>query len=318
MSEILVTGGLGFIGSHLVERLMVDGHRVTVCDNMDETLYEKTPKVEFKDSTQGIRHRHLDVSSAADMEELFDHGQYQPDAIYHLAAIAGVRPSLRDPGHYAQVNVVGTTRILKWADLVGCKRVFYASSSSVYGALEPPFREYDELTKIMSPYALSKRQGELACDYYAREYDMHTISMRFFTVYGPRQRPDMFIRRAIQLVMDGGEITLYGDGSSYRDYTYVSDIVDGMVRLLDYEPTYGHHEVFNFGCGQKTGLLELVQAIEEAVGKPANVLHIEDQKGDVPGTLARIELAQDLLGYKPQVPVSEGVPLMVDWVRERL
>lgn len=311
--KVLVTGGLGFIGSHLCERLLEQGHEVRCVDSRDGLLY--SPAIKTKHLKALNKHDNFTWEESNILGQLnWKLRDYRPDIIYHLAALAGVRPSLKDPAHYSRVNVAGTVNVLDYARHVGCPKVFFASSSSVYGSMVPPFSEGMDLTAIVSPYALTKRQGELACDYYSREYGINIGSFRFFTVYGPRQRPDMFIRSAIKKVMEGEEITLYGDGSSFRDYTYVDDIIQGILAFGEYDQR--GHGIYNLGYGQKTTLLELMEAIERAVGKPAKVKHVGDQKGDVPGTLADITHSRGVLGYNPQTPISEGIPKMVAWMGE--
>ena len=322
MAKYLITGGLGFIGSHLVDLLLRAGHDLIIVDNFDETLYPRRVKDDYlfqrmrQESPGSFIHAPTDVSEPGLLELLqLDRGDGAPDAIIHLAALAGVRPSLKDPGRYAQVNVVGTTRVFDLARRIGCPRVICASSSSVYGKLMPPFTESMNLTEIVSPYALSKRQAELTADYYTREYGIQSVSLRFFTVYGERQRTDMFIRRALTMIDRGEEITLYGDGSSFRDYTHVEDIVNGVALLLSSFPEEhpALHRIYNIGCGDPITLLDLVKAMGEVVGKGPRVRHIEDQKGDVPGTLADISRMREL-GYEPQVNIQDGLERMWAWM----
>jgi UDP-glucuronate 4-epimerase len=309
----LITGGLGFIGSHLVERLHADGHDLAVVDDLDQTLYPK-----------GIKEKRLahyltwsnfifseaDISTPGFMRlvsrlEAFG---WKPDIIVHLAALAGVRPSLEEPGRYSTVNVVGSTQVFEFARRMGCPRVISASSSSVYGRLRPPYKEDMALTQVISPYALSKLQAELTADYYARTCGLHTISLRFFTVFGPRSRPDMFIPRALQMIDRGETLTLFGDGSTYRDYTYIDNILSGLLSMLYSEKSRpGEHDVYNIGAGQKTSLLDLVHAMEEVVGKTAKIKHIEEQNGDMPGTVADISKLRSRFNYEPESSLLDGL-----------
>ena len=311
MSKILITGGLGFIGTNLSKHLLSLGHEVQIVDTMDETLYNRSVKVGNLRELQTYPNMKWHLLDVCDLEALKK--LQRVDTIYHLAAIAGVRPSLIDPLRYIRTNVEGTASVLELAKVFNSQVVF-ASSSSVYGTLPTPFAESNALTGMISPYAVTKRQGELLMEYYSREWGLKTTSLRFFTVYGPYGRPDMFIRRTIDKVVNGEIITLYGKGDTYRDYTYISDIVQGIC-LAGASSKDGYH-VYNLGAGTPNTLLGTVKYIGEAVGRVPIVVHIETQKGDVSGTLADIQKAKRDLLYAPKVSLPLGIQHTVEWMRK--
>ena len=330
MPTALVTGGAGFIGTNLARVLLQRGYDVLLVDCLDETLYGRDLKLRNLGSLFGESVEPIVCSRAGFYESdhltwigasVINHDtlwriarDMDVEVIFHLAALAGVRPSLEDPLKYSRYNVEGTVSVLETAKTIGCSVVF-ASSSSIYGELPTPFSEDAVPTAMISPYAVSKLQGELLMDYYAREWGVPGASLRFFTVYGPHGRPDMFIRKTIEKVERGETITLYGDGGSFRDYTYVDDIVNGVIAAG--HTVIGGHHVYNLGCGKPNSLLETVRLIGEAVGREPVVQHIEDQKGDVPGTLADISKAREELDYEPLVDLAEGIKLTVEWMRSQ-
>jgi UDP-glucuronate 4-epimerase len=317
--KVIVTGAAGFIGSHVVEALLARGDVVVGIDNFD-TFYD--PDLKRANLADAMLHPSFelveaDVRDAAAMRRVID--AFHPDAIMHLAARAGVRPSIQDPALYAAVNVLGTSVLLDAARAAKISRLVLASSSSVYGNdATPPFREDDPAIRPISPYAATKRAAELLCETYAGLYDwMRIISLRFFTVYGPRQRPDLAIHSFTRRILAGEPVPFFGDGTAERDYTYITDTVQGVLGAIDRTRTSpAGHEIFNLGESEVTSLSTLVTLIERAVGKSARLEHLPAQPGDVRRTRADITRARELLGYAPSVQVSDGIPRFVAWFRE--
>jgi UDP-glucuronate 4-epimerase len=317
--KVVVTGAAGFIGSHVVDALLARGDVVVGIDNFD-TFYD--PDLKRANLTDAMLHPSFelveaDVRDAAAMRRVID--AFHPDAIVHLAARAGVRPSIQDPALYAAVNVLGTTVLLDAARAAKVSRLIVASSSSVYGDdATPPFREDEPAITPISPYAATKRAAELMCGTYAGLCNwMRIISLRFFTVYGPRQRPDLAIHSFTRRIIAGEPVPFFGDGTAERDYTYVTDAVQGVLGAVDRTRTSAPgHELFNLGESAVTSLSALVRLIEQAVGKKANLQRLPSQPGDVRRTLADISKARSLLGYAPSVNVSDGIPRFVAWFRE--
>jgi UDP-glucuronate 4-epimerase len=312
MTRILVTGGAGFIGSHVAERLLARGDQVTVLDNFND-FYDPAIKRANAEGLAGARIVEGDIRDKASVDALFDEERYE--AVLHLAAMAGVRPSLLDPLHYQDVNVRGTVVLLEAARRVPGLRFVFASSSSVYGSNEKvPFEETDDIHHPVSPYAATKRAGELLCYTYHHLYGIPVSALRFFTVYGPRQRPEMAIHKFVRLALAGQPLPFFGDGSTRRDYTYVDDIVDGVVRAIDRCAGY---EIFNLGEAETTSLAELV----ELVGAACRVRPVLDrrplQPGDVLITYADVSKAMRMLDYRPSTPVAEGLDRFVAWYREQ-
>jgi UDP-glucuronate 4-epimerase len=312
MQRILVTGGAGFIGSHVVEALSKRGDAVTVLDNFND-FYD--PAIKRRNAaalgpakivTGDIRDREL-------VAKLFSGAGF--DAVIHLAAMAGVRPSLLDPLHYEDVNVRGTLILLEEIKRRPTTRFVFASSSSVYGSNERvPFREDDDIHHPVSPYAATKRAGELQAYTYHHLYAIPTSCLRFFTVYGPRQRPEMAIHKFVKAVLEKKPIPFYGDGSTRRDYTYVDDIVDGVVRALDRCAGY---EIYNLGESATTSLAELVDLIGEVCDAKPILDRQPLQPGDVLVTYADITKAKDRLGYRPRTSVREGLERFLAWYRDQ-
>ena len=312
--NILVTGAAGFIGSHLCERLLRDNHRVVGLDNLD-SYYDvrlkhgnlarlQNPNFAFEEA---------DIRDRARLSEIFDANRFE--RVVHLAARAGVRPSIENPALYCDVNVTGTTNVFECARMTETPVVF-ASSSSVYGgSTRVPYREDDACLNAISPYAATKRAGELMAFTYGHLYNLPIVALRFFTVYGPRQRPDMAIALFTKRVLDSQPITLFGDGTTARDYTFVDDIVNGVVAATERAPTLGG-EIFNLGNSQTVQLKQLIEVIENATGKTARIEWKPNQPGDVPLTFADISHAQKLLDYAPQTKIEDGVRQVVQWLRE--
>ncbi len=314
MTTVLVTGGAGFIGSHLIERLIARGDRVVVLDDFND-YYAPAIKRRNVESARQVGAFDLvegDIRDAHVVRELFR--RHQPEILVHLAARAGVRPSLASPLLYEDVNGRGTLLLLEAAREFGTRRVVFASSSSVYGMSQRiPFTEDDPAVEPASPYGATKRAGELYCRTYHALYGMAISCLRFFTVYGPRQRPDMAIHKFVRGIERGEEIHVYGDGSSRRDYTYYEDILEGILGAMRLES--GFH-IFNLGESRTVTLAETVAAIEKARGKKARTVQYPDQPGDVPLTYADVTRARKHLGYAPRWTLEAGLEKFVSWYRD--
>ncbi|MGC6510786.1 MAG: NAD-dependent epimerase/dehydratase family protein [Myxococcota bacterium] len=312
--HILITGGAGFIGSHTAEHLLRRGDRVTVIDAFAYSYdpIHKEHNVTLLSAYEGFSLIRADIRDKAVLEELFQNDC--PDAVIHLAARAGVRPSLLDPEEYSDINIRGTLTILECMREYGCQQMVFASSSSVYGSRNKgPFSETDNVDVPVSPYAATKRAGELICATYNHLYNMDISCLRFFTVYGPRQRPEMAIHLFADRIRKGLPITMFGDGSSMRDYTFVEDIVQGVVAALDRPMGY---RIINLGNSSPIRLDGLIKAVSEAVGKKAIVNQLPDQPGDVPMTFASVDRATQLLNYQPNTPLLDGLKVFVTWLNE--
>ena len=311
--HVLVTGGAGFIGSHVTGRLLGRGDRVTALDDFND-FYDPALKRANAARFAGRDDWRLvegDIRDAALVDRLFAASRF--DAVIHLAARAGVRPSLREPILYEDVNCIGTLRLLEAARHHGPADFVFASSSSVYGINEKvPFAESDPVELPISPYATTKRAGELLCFNYSHLYGLNVSCLRFFTVYGPAQRPEMAIAKFTDLLARGEPVPLFGSGQSRRDYTFIDDIVDGVLAALDLAPRF---EIFNLGGSQTTTLIDLVHAIAGELGVEARLRMLPEQPGDVPITFADVGKAGRLLGYAPKVPIREGLARYVAWYR---
>jgi len=315
--RILLTGGAGFIGSHLAEALIRQGNRLSIVDNLDDFYAPSRKRLNL----QAIRNAgpfelfEDDIRDIGAMRKIAAH--FQPEILIHLAARAGVRPSIEQPALYESVNVAGTLNLLEIAREFKVPRLIFGSSSSVYGiANTVPFCEDDPNTRPISPYAATKLAAEMMCYTYAHLYGFNTLCLRFFTVYGPRQRPDLAIHKFTALIDAGQPIPVYGDGSMGRDYTYVDDIVAGVVASLDYTPQQKlPFEVFNLGNSHPVRLTELIAQLEAATGKRAVQDRLPDQPGDVPITWANIDKANRLLGYSPKTSMEQGLRNFVSWYR---
>ena len=310
--NILVTGGAGFIGSNLTEELLAAGHRVWIFDDLND-FYAPVRKErnlkELQATGKPVTVFRGTLTDQHAIDEIFASAQF--DQVIHLAARAGVRPSLEDPVLYQEVNVTGTVRLLEAARKRGVKKVTIASSSSVYGVnSKSPFSESDPIFHPISPYAASKLACEALGHVYHHLYKMDIAMLRFFTVYGPRQRPDLAICKFVERISKGQSIPVFGDGSTSRDYTYVADTVAGIVACTKKEFGY---EVFNLGNSDAVKLSYLIELLEKAVGKKAIIDRQPTQPGDVPFTCADISKAQRMLGYNPKVKIEEGIPRFVEW-----
>jgi UDP-glucuronate 4-epimerase len=314
--RILVTGGAGFIGSHLSERLLSEGHRLTVADDLNDFYppAEKRSNLELIRRRGAFRFAELDIR---DQDRVFGLvSEERPEVIIHLAARAGVRPSLDQPLLYEQVNVGGTLTLLEAARRFGVRKFIFASSSSVYGAANRiPFRETDLDLRPLSPYAATKLAGEHLCHTYSHLYGIQAVCLRFFTVYGPRQRPDLAIRKFAERIVNGLPVPFYGSGGAARDYTYVDDTVAGIVAALWHDAPF---DVFNLGNSSPVRLDELIEALERALGVKARLDRQPDQPGDVPITFADITKAREILGYEPSTPLEKGLASVAARLRSEL
>jgi UDP-glucuronate 4-epimerase len=314
-NTILVTGAAGFIGSHLVERLLAAGHQVVGLDNFDDYYSPaiKRHNVQSINATDGFTMIESDIRDAALINRVFS--EYRIVLVAHLAARAGVRPSIQQPALYQDVNIGGTINLLEASRLNGVRQLMFTSSSSVYGSgASVPFNEEVKLDYPTSPYAASKLAAELFCRTYHHLYGLPVTVIRPFTVYGPRQRPEMAISLFTRQIESGEEISVFGDGTSKRDYTYVSDIVDGMVQALT-SKNQGF-EIFNLGDSRPIVLNSLINIIEECLGEKAKIKYLPEQKGDMPVTYADISRAEQYLGYKPAVTIEDGIARFVEWYRK--
>lgn len=310
--NVLLTGGAGFIGSHLAGALLAEGCAVTVIDDFND-FYDPLIKEANIAANPGINVERGDIRDIGFVAGVFANGRF--DAVIHLAARAGVRPSLLDPRLYVSTNVDGTLNMLEECRKHGIGRFVFASSSSVYGVNEKvPFSEKDLIQRTISPYAATKLMGEQLCSNYSNLYGIRCVCLRFFTVYGPRQRPDLAIAKFTRKIMDGMPIDQYGDGSTARDYTFVDDIVGGVIAASRYEGT--DFDIFNLGGSETHTLEKLIRVIEEIVGKKGKIRLLPDQPGDVPRTFADISKAKELLGYRPSTSLERGIERYVEWVRE--
>ena len=314
--KTIVTGGAGFIGSHLVDRLLADGGEVVVVDNFDPFYprADKESNLAVARTSPRCRLVELDIRDAPQVDALV--ARTRPDVIVHLAARAGVRPSIADPRLYTEVNVTGTVVWLEAAcRLEPRPRFVYASSSSVYGdRADPPFRESDPVEKPVSPYAATKRACELMAHTFHHLHGLPVTGLRFFTAFGPRNRPDLAIAKFTRLIDRGDPVPMFGDGMTRRDYTFVDDIVDGIVRAID---RCSSSALYNLGRSDPIPLREMIEALGEALGKPAVVQCLPEQPGDVRQTFADVALAARELGYSPSTSFREGIRRYIAWYRAR-
>ena len=315
MSTILVTGGAGFIGSHLCERLLSEGIKVICLDNFD-SFYD--PNIKIKNVERMVKKFPVqfelvtgDIRNPDHLKGIFQKNRV--DFVVHLAARAGVRPSIAEPLLYQDVNIRGTIVLLEACKEHGINNFIFASSSSVYGENQRvPFTEKDLDIQPISPYGATKRAGELLCYSYHHLDGMNIACLRIFTAYGPRQRPEMAIHKFTRLIDQGEKIPIYGDGSSRRDYTYIDDLIEGILAVI---PHHKGFEIYNLGESQTTSLMELIKLIEGAFGKKANMEMLESQPGDVSVTYADITKAKRLLKYRPKVKMEEGIRRFVEWYK---
>jgi UDP-glucuronate 4-epimerase len=308
--RILVTGGAGFIGSHLVEKLLAAGHEVAILDDFNDFYDPQVKHANIAGFAKDVTMYHVDLRDGASVRDLFHREKFE--TVAHLAARAGVRPSIQHPQLYYDTNVSGTLRLLDAASATGVERFIFASSSSVYGISKTvPFSEDQHLTQTLSPYAATKIAGEFLCSTYSHLYQMGVVALRYFTVYGPRQRPDLAIHQFTRRIYAGQPIEQFGDGTTRRDYTYIDDVIQGTMAALKYDgPLF---DIFNLGESDTIQLKDLIAAIENALGKKAKVNRMPEQPGDMPLTCADISKARKLLGYNPTTRFSDGLPRFVEW-----
>ena len=308
--RILVTGGAGFIGSHLAEKLLAGGHDVVILDDFNDFYDPQIKHANIAGFAKDVTVYHVDLRDGESLRNLFH--REKVNAITHLAARAGVRPSIQYPRLYYDTNVTGTLHLLDAARVTGVERFVFASSSSVYGASKTvPFSEDEHLSQTFSPYAATKVAGEFLCSTYSHLYNLRVVALRYFTVYGPRQRPDLAIHQFTRRIYAGQPIDQFGDGTTRRDYTYIDDVIQGTMAALQYEgPCF---DIFNLGESETIQLKDLIAVIENALGKKVKVNQLPEQPGDMPLTCADISKARKLLGYKPTTPFSEGLPRFIDW-----
>jgi UDP-glucuronate 4-epimerase len=308
--RVLVTGGAGFIGSHLVEKLLTASHDVVVLDDFNDFYDPQIKHANIAGFARDVTVYHVDLRDSESVRNLFH--REKVDVIAHLAARAGVRPSIQYPRLYYDTNVTGTLHLLEAARVTGVGRFVFASSSSVYGASKTiPFSEDEHLSQTFSPYAATKVAGEFLCSTYSHLYNLRVVALRYFTVYGPRQRPDLAIHQFTRRIYAGQPIDQFGDGTTRRDYTYIEDVIQGTMAALEYEgPRF---DIFNLGESETIQLKDLIVAIENALEKRAKINQLPEQLGDMPLTCADISKARKLLGYNPTAKFSEGLPKFIDW-----
>jgi UDP-glucuronate 4-epimerase len=308
--RILVTGGAGFIGSHLVERLLAAGHIVAILDDFNDFYDPRIKHANIAGFAKDVAVHRVDLRDDTSVQNLFHREKFE--VIVHLAARAGVRPSIQQPQLYYDTNVIGTLHLLEAARVTSVKRFVFASSSSVYGASKiVPFSEDQHLTQTLSPYAATKIAGEFLCSTYSHLYQLSVVALRYFTVYGPRQRPDLAIHQFTRRIHAGQPIEQFGDGTTRRDYTYIDDVIQGTMAALQYEgPRF---DIFNLGESETIRLKDLIVAIENVLGKKAKINQLPEQPGDMPLTCADISKAKKLLGYNPTTGLSKGLPKFIDW-----
>jgi UDP-glucuronate 4-epimerase len=311
--KILITGGAGFIGSHLCERL-IRNNSITCIDNFND-FYDpaiKKNNIAKLQENKDFKHINADICDLDGMLEIFGSNSF--DLVIHLAAMAGVRPSILNPLVYEKVNMQGTINLLEACKNNNINKLIFASSSSVYGGNEKvPFSETDRVDHPVSPYAATKKAGELICHTYHDLYGISIFCFRFFTVYGPRQRPEMAIHKFTRKILGGETIEVYGDGTSSRDYTYIGDIINGIENSLEVLDGY---QVFNLGNSSSVKIIDLIRKLEEASGEKADIKFTDSQPGDVFRTFADIEKAKKMLKYKPETNIDKGLEVFIKWYKE--
>jgi UDP-glucuronate 4-epimerase len=309
--KILVTGGAGFIGSNLCDCLLELKNEVICIDNLNDyySPEQKEKNIKHNLNNKNFEFCERDIEDKEALAKIFQENKF--DVVVHLAARAGVRPSLENPEIYFNTNVRGTLNILELCRENKIKMIF-ASSSSVYGNNKIPFSEDDATEEQLSPYGTTKKMGERLCEMYSKLYDMNIICLRFFTVYGPRGRPDMAPYIFTKNIVEGKKINVFGDGTSKRDYTFISDIVDGIISAINKDLKF---EIINLGDSSPITLKDFIGLIEKITGKKAIIEHLPEQKGDMKATYAKIDKAKDLLDYKPKVSIEEGMKKFVGWYK---
>jgi len=312
--KYLITGGAGFIGSHVADKLLSEGHDIVVVDNFNN-YYEPQIKEANVEAHLNDSHYMLyrsDIEDINALEEVFQTHSF--DVVIHLAARAGVRPSVENPAEYVKTNILGTVNILECMKKYSVKKLVMASSSSVYGNCKADkFSEFLEISQPISPYAATKSACEQFCYTWYHLYGIQVAMLRFFTVYGPRQRPDLAIHKFTRKILRNEPIQIYGDENMKRDYTYIDDIVDGIQKAICYDRT--GYEIFNLGGGHPVSVKEMIMTLEKALGKQAIIEHVSKQAGDVDKTVCDNKKAYHLLGYEPQTTFEQGIQKFVDWLK---
>ena len=312
--NILITGGAGFIGSTLADKLLSEGNKIIVLDNFND-YYDvklKEQNVEVNKDNPNYKLYRGDICDRELTEKVFSENKI--DTVVHIAARAGIRPSLKDPLEYVRSNIEGTVNILEKMKTFDVKKIVFASSSSVYGNCKAEkFSEDLKVTEPISPYAATKSACEQILYTYSKLYGINTVCLRFFTVYGPKQRPDLAIRKFIELIEQNKPIPVYGDGTTMRDYTFIEDIICGIISAINYNKT--PYEIINLGGGSPVTLNEMISTIEEVLGKKAEINRLPMQPGDVNKTVSDITKAKNLLGYQPKTSFKEGIKKFVEWRR---
>ena len=318
MKTYLITGGAGFIGSHLADKLLSEGHKVVVIDNFNEFYNPKIKENNIKHNLNNPNYKleRIDLRDGKEVDRVF--AENKIDNIMHLAAMAGVRPSIENPVLYQEVNCLGSQNILEAMKNHNVKNIVFASSSSVYGNTKTvPFKETDIVDYAISPYAATKKANEVMAHVYHKLYNFNVIMLRFFTVYGERQRPDLAINKFTRFILEDKPIPVFGDGTTSRDYTYVHDIVDGIMKSFKYtEENENVYEILNIGESEPITLSEMIEVIEKVVGKKAIIDRLPMQPGDVDRTYADITKAKQLIGYDPKTSFEEGIRNFVNWYKE--
>lgn len=318
MTTYFITGGAGFIGSTLSQKLIEQGNKVVTIDNFCDFYNPKIKENNVKKLLQNENFKlyRADIRDRKALKEIFDENQI--DIVMHLAAMAGVRPSIENPILYQEVNCMGTQNILEEMKGHNVKNGVFASSSSVYGnCKEVPFREDMIVDYAISPYAATKKANEVMAHVYHKLFDMNIVMLRFFTVYGPKQRPDLAINKFTRLMLEGKEIPMFGDGTTSRDYTYIDDIVDGIIKSCNYcMNNQDVYEILNIGNSSPTTLKEMINTIGQALGIEPKIKQLPMQPGDVDRTYADVSKAKTLIGYEPKITFKEGIENFVKWYKE--
>ena len=318
MKTYLITGGAGFIGSHLADTLLEQGNKVIIIDNFNNYYNPKIKENNVKHNLNNPNYKleRVDIRDEKEIDRIFSENKI--DNIMHLAAMAGVRPSIENPTLYQDVNCMGSQNILEAMKKYNVKNIVFASSSSVYGNTKTvPFKETDVVDYAISPYAATKKANEVMCHVYHKLYGFNVIMLRFFTVYGERQRPDLAINKFTRLIMDEKKIPVFGDGTTSRDYTYIKDIIDGITKSLTYiENNKNVYEILNLGESEPITLNKMIETIERVIEKKAIIEKLPMQPGDVDRTYADISKAKELIGYNPKTSFEEGIKNFVNWYKE--
>ena len=320
MSTYLITGGAGFIGSSLIEELLKQGNKVVAIDNFCDFYDTKIKENNIKElvNNENFKIYRKDIRDKQALKEIFDENNI--DIVMHLAAMAGVRPSIENPVLYQEVNCMGTQNLLEEMKAHNVKNLVMASSSSVYGnCKEVPFRENMIVDFAISPYAATKKANEVMTHVYHKLFDMNVIMLRFFTVFGPKQRPDLAINKFTRLMLDGKKIPMFGDGTTSRDYTYIDDIVDGIIKSCNYVlENENVYEILNLGNSSPVSLKEMIETIGQALEIKPDIEQLPMQPGDVERTYADISKAKSLIGYEPKTTFKDGIKKFTDWYKENI